>query len=383
MFKRIFLASLLLGCLSLSGSGAQSHSLILQAGSFIGILVSLVVLFIFLKMISKSMGCFPSFLILCAITVFIMYAFGMLNNGISGIPDAIQVFLGQKQEAKQTDPVQALIQQAQMNAVNQSAAIQNNTATPAFQSPEQSAPIMKPQLPAPTENSAVSTTQPVVMGENFSSEGIVAPDLGIEEEIALEKIQTISTNESQPIKEQQAEVQNLQQGQVQENNPVNLLENLPLLYGPAKVLTADTISVRGRRVVLFGIDGPELSQTCTNKRGQSYSCGKEAALWLKDWLASHEVQCRIMQEDSKGTLLGVCSLGEYDIAAALVNEGLAFAKTSMSEIYVPYQLQAQNNKKGLWSGSFYMPWDWRKIQVQKPRIKIIKKKAKKKSLLDL
>ena len=117
MFKKVFMASLLLGCLSLSGGGAQSNSLILQAGSFIGILVSLVVLFFFMKMISKSMGCLPSFLILCAIAAFVMYAFGMLDHGITGLPNAFRSFLGQKPVVQQqVDPMQNIIQQAEMNA---------------------------------------------------------------------------------------------------------------------------------------------------------------------------------------------------------------------------------------------------------------------------
>ena len=77
MFKKLFWASLLLGGLSLSGGGAQSNNMLLQAGGFIGLLVCSVVLFIFLRMVFKALGCFPSLFIFAAIVVFIMYTFGM------------------------------------------------------------------------------------------------------------------------------------------------------------------------------------------------------------------------------------------------------------------------------------------------------------------
>ena len=85
-----------------------------------------------------------------------------------------------------------------------------------------------------------------------------------------------------------------------------------------------------------------------------------------------------MQQDAKGNMVGTCSLGAYDLGAALVNAGWAVAYTKYTDIYVPYQVQAQENGRGLWQGDFYMPWDWRKLQARKPNIKIIKTKPKRK-----
>jgi len=76
--------------------------------------------------------------------------------------------------------------------------------------------------------------------------------------------------------------------------------------------------------------------------------------------------------------MGICFLGEYDIGAALVNAGWAVAYGKHTNIYMPYQYQAQRNGNGLWQGNFYMPWDWRKIQARKPQIKIINNKPKRK-----
>ena len=68
--------------------------------------------------------------------------------------------------------------------------------------------------------------------------------------------------------------------------------------------------------------------------------------------------------------------------AALVNAGWAVADPKQSAIYVPYEQQARDNGRGLWQGQFYKPWDWREIQSKKPKIKVIKPKQPKKSILD-
>lgn len=392
MFKKIFLASMILGMLSLSGGGAQSSSLILQAGSFVGLLISLIITFIFMKMILRSVGCLPSALILGAIVVFIMYAFGMLNNGLQGIPSAVQTFLGQKASEDQASENPLPIDPVTMEYIgNEQISTQTGQAQPAqMQPPVQPMPPAMPAQPIPATQPvqqapvvqlaqqapiAQSTqTAPVVQ----QSEGAFPALISEEEKAAAMIAETAAHPVTQPVVQP-----SVQQAPAEpaEPEPVNLLENLPVIYGQAKIINADTLSIRGRIVKLFGIDAPEANQTCSNQRGQPYNCGREAVTWLQDWLSTYEVECRIMKQDPKGALLGVCMLGDYDIAAALVNAGLAFAYKPESIIYVDYETQAQMAKRGLWRGTFYYPWDWRKMQAQKPKIKVIKPK-KKKSILD-
>lgn len=89
-----------------------------------------------------------------------------------------------------------------------------------------------------------------------------------------------------------------------------------------------------------------------------------------------------MQQDENGNMVGTCSLGQYDLGAAIVNAGWAVAYLKYTDIYYPYEENARAARAGLWQGRFYMPWDWRVMQAQKPKIKIIKPKVRKKSLLD-
>ena len=87
-----------------------------------------------------------------------------------------------------------------------------------------------------------------------------------------------------------------------------------------------------------------------------------------------------MQQDARGNMVGVCSLGQYDLGAALVNAGWAVAYTKYTDIYMPYQDNAMKQRVGLWQGRFYMPWDWRAIKAKKPNIKVVKPKVKRNSM---
>ena len=138
--------------------------------------------------------------------------------------------------------------------------------------------------------------------------------------------------------------------------------------------------MNGHYIRLFGIDAPESDQTCANRSGRSYHCGRQAATWLRDWITDNELECRIMQQDARGNMVGVCSLGQYDLGAALVNAGWAVAYTKYTDIYMPYQDNAMKQRVGLWQGRFYMPWDWRAIKAKKPNIKVVKPKVKRNSM---
>ena len=80
----------------MGGAGTQSNSILMQGIGFFGIIIGLIVLYVFGKMVWRSIGCLPSFLILSAIVLFIMYSLGMFNNGLGGVGDAILKFIGRE-----------------------------------------------------------------------------------------------------------------------------------------------------------------------------------------------------------------------------------------------------------------------------------------------
>lgn len=343
--KKIILGFAAIFLIFVGGSGTQSNSLFLQGGGFIGLIVGLVVLYIFMKMAWRAMGCIPSFLVFTAIVSFILYAIGAFNNGILGVGETIKTFLGQQANSKQEVPSGAALNLLDDDKdYNQAYA---PTMGEGFSSDEepvlQSAP--EPQVP--------SKPQPQPQAQKAQKSGIQ---------------QLMSSFSGQP-----------QEQESQGFDPTQF----PAIYGQVRVINGDTLQMNGKYMKLYGVDAPESNQTCADRSGRSYACGNQAALWLKSWLADNTIECRVMQQDAKGNMVGVCSLGQYDIGAAMVNAGWAVTYLKYTDIYAPYEQQAKAENRGLWQGQFYMPWDWRTLQARKPKIKIIKPKSRKKGILDL
>ena len=305
------------------GAGTQSNNILIQGGGFIGLIIGLVILYIFTKMAWRAMGCLPSFLIFSGIVCFIIYAIGGFNNGFTNIGRNIKTFTGQ----------------------NSSTDSQGNS---------QGALMLED---IPTENFADNA--------NYREEYSDRNQESSEPNAFQRFVNTVTGNEDK------------------NNQPLNP-ENFPAIYGKAKVINGDTLKINGYYLRLYGIDAPESNQTCAGSQGRSYRCGEEAEKWLRSWIEDNVIECRVMQQDENGNMVGTCSLGAYDLGVAIVNAGWAVAYLKYTDIYYPYEENARNNRVGLWQGQFYMPWDWRLMQAQKPKIKIIKqKKSRKKSLLDV
>lgn len=101
-----FLKKFLLGfgalfLILLGGAGTQSQSTLLQGGGFLGLIIGLVVLYIFAKMAWRAMGCLPSVFLILAIVVFIVYAIGGFKNGIGNVGANLRSFIGQSSTSKQ------------------------------------------------------------------------------------------------------------------------------------------------------------------------------------------------------------------------------------------------------------------------------------------
>ncbi|MBP3346935.1 MAG: thermonuclease family protein [Alphaproteobacteria bacterium] len=311
--KKIMLGFGALFLILAGGAGTQSSSTLLQGGGFFGLLIGLVILYLFARMAWRAMGCLPSALIIVGIIVFILYAIGAFNNGVGGIVPNVRSFLGQ------------------------------NTAPRQFSRPANVPQELDEEFYE--EETAVSGQYPEEQ-----------PSGGVEE-----LVNRLSEGFGGAPAAQQA---------------ARPAPAYPTIYGAAGVVSGDTLKINGRFFKLYGIDAPELNQRCADGNGRSYSCGKVAARWLRDWIMDNPLECRIMQQDKKGNMVGNCALGPYDLGAAIVNAGWAVAYEKYTEIYVPYEQQAKMNRRGLWRGKFYKPWDWRQIQQQRPEIKITRPKRK-------
>jgi endonuclease YncB( thermonuclease family) len=136
------------------------------------------------------------------------------------------------------------------------------------------------------------------------------------------------------------------------------------LIGQASVIDGDTIEIHGTRIRLWGIDAPESTQLCRNADSDLYPCGRVAANALAAllWGAKRPIRCEPVDHDQYGRTVAVCYLGTPgpDVAHWLVSNGHALDWPRYSKgKYAPPQLEAQKADRGMWSGSFVIPWEFR------------------------
>ncbi len=132
----------------------------------------------------------------------------------------------------------------------------------------------------------------------------------------------------------------------------------PSLWGIGRASDGDSLTVGETRVRLFGIDAPELRQSCT-RHGQEWGCGVQAAEELTKLVTGKQVHCVPMGMDQYDRVLGRCTVGTLDVNLAMVAGGYAVAFRRYSTDYVTAEDYAKANKRGLWAGTFKMPSEYR------------------------
>lgn len=128
----------------------------------------------------------------------------------------------------------------------------------------------------------------------------------------------------------------------------------PRLGGSVRVIDGDSLVVGGTEIRLFGIDAPELRQTCT-RAGRAWNCGSEAMQALRRMTAGREVSCQARERDRFDRVVATCRAGELDLAAAMVRGGYATAYGA----YDADEREARDARRGLWAGEFDRPAAWR------------------------
>ncbi len=132
------------------------------------------------------------------------------------------------------------------------------------------------------------------------------------------------------------------------------------LIGRASVIDGDTIEIHGQRIRLEGIDAPESRQTCKDAMGKPWRCGKAAAFALADKIGTATVTCQPHGKDRYKRVLAVCTLSGLDLNGWMVRNGWSVAYRKYSVAYVADEDEARLAGANIWSGTFDMPWDWRK-----------------------
>jgi endonuclease YncB( thermonuclease family) len=132
--------------------------------------------------------------------------------------------------------------------------------------------------------------------------------------------------------------------------------------GSVQVVDGDSLRRGETDIRLYGIDAPEYRQSCRDKHGTEYSCGKQSANALRGLVKGQEVSCSSIETDRYGRAVADCKVGDLDINGEMVRLGWAVAYSRHSLSYVPVEAEAKKAKRGIWAGTFERPEDYRSRQ---------------------
>lgn len=135
-------------------------------------------------------------------------------------------------------------------------------------------------------------------------------------------------------------------------------QSLPVggvVEGNPKLVDGDSFFLNGTEVRMVGIDAPEGKQMCT-RQGREWPCGEEARRKLAQLIGGRSISCQGGEPDQHGRLLGTCSVNGQNLNREMVASGYA---VSFGARYNREERDAQSAQRGLWSGEFQKPQDWR------------------------
>ena len=145
-------------------------------------------------------------------------------------------------------------------------------------------------------------------------------------------------------------------------------EEVKIISGIAKVTDGDTIRIEGKKIRFFGIDAPEKKQQCRKpwlnisfiSFSKNYPCGQISSDKLKKKINNKLLICKWSNKDRYKRYIAECFKDKINVNAWMVRNGYAVAYRKYSKKFVSQEIFAKKEKLGLWSGTFMMPWDYRK-----------------------
>jgi len=134
---------------------------------------------------------------------------------------------------------------------------------------------------------------------------------------------------------------------------------LDLGAGGYAAVDGDSLRRDGADIRLYGIDAPELHQSCSDRNGRDYPCGYQARDVLRRLIDRGAVTCTAVDGDRYGRAVALCRAGDLDLAGEMVRRGFALAYRRHSLDYLDEEAEARRARRGLWQGRFENPDVWR------------------------
>lgn len=134
-----------------------------------------------------------------------------------------------------------------------------------------------------------------------------------------------------------------------------------LLAPPAAAQTiadGDTIKQGGVTYRLWGIDAPEIPQTCPD----GWPAGRLATTQLQTLIKGRPDVCEAKDTDRYGRTVAVCRVGGEDLGALMGRSGMAWAFVRYSSDYVEHQARARAAGIGVHGHGCLPEWEWRAAQ---------------------
>ena len=81
---------------------------------------------------------------------------------------------------------------------------------------------------------------------------------------------------------------------------------------------------------------------------------------LADKIARRPVTCEDLGRDRYKRIIARCTVAGEDLGEWMVSQGMALAYRRYSLDYVDEEADARAARRGIWTGEFVPPWEWRR-----------------------
>ena len=141
----------------------------------------------------------------------------------------------------------------------------------------------------------------------------------------------------------------------------SLSENSLINGDNFRIVDGDSINLGRTRFRLYGIDAPELKQTCFDKTNKEWPCGIIAKNYLESLVKGKQVYYKVYDIDYyQRQVAEFFDENGQSLNEIMVVEGLGVAYRKFSKKFEMIEEEAKRLKKGIWQGGFQQPEKWRK-----------------------